>query len=314
MNFLIRFRIFAFLFLLINVGFFFPIFSESKTIKFTLEPERDDIIQYEIELWKAPNFDLEIPFRVLSNPGKIQLFIPNGYEYFRIRAVAKRQVRGFWTDLYSVSSFGKSKPKEPNKIIARKQVTSDVLVPILNKEGTNHFYLTENKIQVKPILNHPMKTTIRYRLNGGPWFVTREPELSFTKDGDYKLEYQVTNELGVSDSIQVWDFSVDLTPPNTEFHWQLPLYRKSSSFFVGPNTNLELQSQDAGSGLDVIRFRTICGKNPPSDWYLWDNKNSWKNIVQSCSEDLDLEISATDKLGNEEVPKKIQIKRFPKEN
>ncbi|TGK79632.1 hypothetical protein EHQ23_18750 [Leptospira bourretii] len=311
-----HFRLFLFWspFLLVSLGFFFPVFSEPKTIKFTLEPERDDIIQYEFELWKEPNFDLEIPFRVVASPGKIQLFIPNGYEYFRIRAVAKRQVRGFWTELYAVNSFGKSKPKEPTKIAERKTATTDVLVPITNKEGTNHFYLTENKIHVRPILSQPMKTSVRYRVNGGPWVVTKQPELTFVNDGNYKLEYQVTNELGISDSMQVWEFSVDKTPPKTEFHWQSPPFRKSSLSFVGPNSHLELLANDTGAGLDSIRFRTICGKNPPSAWYLWDNQTSWTNVIHSCSEDLDLEISATDKLGNEEVPQKIKILHTKKGN
>ncbi|PJZ86096.1 LBF_2017 N-terminal domain-containing protein [Leptospira harrisiae] len=311
MNPFIRFKLFVIfvVFMIPNI----PIVSESKTIQFALEPDREDIIQYEFELWKTPNLDLEIPFRVVSNPGKIQLFIPNGYDYFRIRAVAKRQVRGFWTDLYAVSSFGKPKPKEPTKIIAKKENSNEVLIPISNSAGTNHFYLTENKIQVKPVLSQPMKTSVRYRLNGGPWFVTKQPELTFSKDGDYKLEYQVTNELGVSDSIQVWEFRVDNTPPKTEFHWHSPLFKKSSQLFVGLESNLELTSVDAGSGLDSIRFRTSCGKKNKTDWYLWDSKTSWKDTIQNCTEDIELEISATDKLGNEEIPQKIQIKHHRKE-
>ncbi|PJZ45306.1 LBF_2017 N-terminal domain-containing protein [Leptospira brenneri] len=301
------------IYLLLLVGLSFPIFSESKTLKFTLDPDRDDIIQYEFELWKEPNLDLEIPFRVLSNPGKIQLFIPNGYEYFRIRAVAKRQVRGFWTDLYTVSSFGESKPKEPTKVLSRKSNTTDVIIPIRNDEGKNRFFLTENKIQVKPILTQPIKSSVRYRLNGGPWKVTKEPELSFSKDGDYKLEYQVTNELGVSDTMQVWEFSVDNTPPNTELHWKESLYQKKSIQYLSPKNHLELLSKDTGSGLDSIRFRSTCGQNKQSEWYLWDSKTSWTGLINSCSNDLELEISATDRLGNEEVPKKIQIKH-PKRN
>ncbi|TGK78237.1 hypothetical protein EHQ24_16895 [Leptospira noumeaensis] len=307
MNPLLRLRFSLVLSLLIVTSS--PILSESKNLKFSLEPDREDIIQYEFELWKQTSFDLEIPFRVLSNPGKIQLFIPNGYEYFRIRAVAKRQVRGFWTDLYAVKSFGKPKPKEPTKIVSRKPNTADVLVPISNSEGTNHFFLTENKIQVKPILTHPMKTSVRYRLNGGAWKVTKLPELSFSKDGDYKLEYQVTNELGVSDSMQVWEFSVDNTPPKTEFHWQPEIYKKSSIQYVSKNTNLQLKAIDEGSGLDTIRFRTVCGKNPQSEWFEWDPKNSWMGIIHSCPNDLEIEISAIDRLGNEEVPNKIYLKR-----
>ncbi|EKJ85036.1 hypothetical protein CLV96_0403 [Leptospira meyeri] len=314
MNFFSRFKSFLFWFVFFSIGFFFPIFSESKTIKFTLEPEREDIIQYEFELWKAPNFDLEIPFRVLANPGKIQLHIPNGYEYFRIRAVAKRQVRGFWTELYAVNSFGKPKPKEPTKIIVTKPTTTNVLVPIQKGKGNNQFYLTENKIQVKPILSQPMKTFVRYRVNGGPWVVTKQPELTFSSDGNYKLEYQVTNELGVSDSMQVWEFSVDKTPPKTEFHWSSLPFRKSTHYFVGPKSNLELLSTDTGSGLDSIRFRSVCGKKSPTEWYLWENQTSWANVIHSCLEDLDLEISAIDKLGNEEVPQKIKIIHTKKGN
>ncbi|TGL37309.1 LBF_2017 N-terminal domain-containing protein [Leptospira perdikensis] len=304
---LIRFRfcLFLSLFLFTNI----PIFSESKTIKFTLEPDRDDIIQYEFELWKESNFDLEIPFRVLSNPGKIQLFIPNGYEFFRIRAVAKRQVRGFWTDLYTVSSFGKPKQKEMTKVVSHKSNTTDVIIPILTPEGNNRFFLTENTIQVRPILTLPVKTSVRYRLNGGPWKVTKEPELSFSKDGDYKLEYQVTNELGISDSMQVWEFSVDNTAPNSELYFAPQTHKNKNDQYISSKTNLQIESKDSGSGVDTIRFRTLCGAGPKTDWFLWDPKSSWTHLINSCSQNLEVEISATDKLGNEEIPKKIQIQK-----
>ncbi|MBM9589335.1 hypothetical protein JWG41_02680 [Leptospira sp. 201903075] len=297
------------LYLLLFCGVTSSVFSDSKTIRFTLEPERDDIIQYEMELWKGTSFDLEIPFRVVSNPGKIQLHIPDGYEYFRIRAVAKRQVRGFWTDLFEVNSFGKSKPKEVTKAVPRKTDKTDVLVPIPTKEGTNHFFLTENKIQVRPLAKEKIKTSVRYRINHGPWKVTGVPELSFSKDGDYRLEYQVTNELGVSDSMQIWDFSVDNTPPNTELHFEPITHRNKGKYFISSRTALQVQSDDNGSGVDTIRFRSRCGTGVRSDWYLWDPKSSWTTLIQSCSKDLEVEISATDRLGNEEIPKIIRIQK-----
>ncbi|EMY61006.1 LBF_2017 N-terminal domain-containing protein [Leptospira terpstrae] len=301
------FEYYIFLFLLFGLSL--PIYSDTKTIRFTLEPEREDIIQYEFELWKGRSFDLEIPFRVLSNPGKIQLYIPNGYEYFRIRAVAKRQVRGFWTDLYEVNSFGKTKQKESAKFVAKNQTKTDVIIPIATKEGRNHFFLTESKIQVKPITKETLRTSVRYRLNGGVWKITQVPEFTFSKDGDYKLEYQVTNELGISDSMQVSEFSVDNTPPNTEFLWEPQTYQNKGQKYISANSSLKLQSIDLGSGLDTIRYRSNCEGGQKTDWFLWDPKNSWPTLLQSCSKnkDWELEISATDRLGNEEIPKKIQF-------
>ncbi|XDD52599.1 hypothetical protein AB3N62_08825 [Leptospira sp. WS4.C2] len=289
-------------------GITFPIFSDSKTIQLILEPEREDIIQYEFELWKGTSFDLEIPFRVVSNPGKIQLYIPNGYEYFRIRAVAKRQVRGFWTELFEVNSFGKNKPKETAKIVSQKPMKTDVIIPIPTKDGSSHFYLTESKIQVKPVTKESLKSSVRYRLNGGPWKVTKIPELTFPKDGDYRLEYQVTNELGVSDSMQIWEFSVDNTPPNTDIFWEPQTHKNKGQIYISANTNLKLQAFDLGSGVDVIRFRSSCGTSSKSEWFLWE-QNSWTELLKSCVKDLEVEISATDRLGNEEIPKKIRIKQ-----
>ncbi|EOQ98073.1 hypothetical protein LEP1GSC195_1321 [Leptospira wolbachii serovar Codice str. CDC] len=306
------FKILVYKFLLCGIAF--PIFSESKTIHFTLEPERNDIIQYEFELWKGRSLDLEIPFRVVSHPGKIQLYIPDGYEYFRIRAVAKRQVRGFWTDLIAVNSFGKNKPKETTKVVSRKPTKTDVLIQISSKEGTNHFFLTESKIQVMPVTKETIKTSVRYRLNGGPWKVTQIPELSFTKDGDYRLEYQVTNELGISDSMQVWEFSVDNTPPNTKILWEPETYKNKGQSYISPNTSLKLQSFDLGCGVDTIRFRSSCGSSAITEWFLWDSKNSWTELIKSCSKDLEVEISATDRLGNEEIPKRIVVKQLKQDN
>lgn len=305
------FKIFTYILFL--SGITFPIFSDSKTIQLILEPEREDIIQYEFELWKGTSFDLEIPFRVVSNPGNIQLYIPNGYEYFRIRAVAKRQVRGFWTELFEVNSFGKNKPKETAKVVSQKPIKTDVLIPLPTKDGTNHFFLTESKIQVKPVTKQSVKTSVRYRLNGGSWKLTEIPEFFFSKDGEYRLEFQVTNELGVSDSMQVWEFSVDNTPPNTELIWDPQTHKNKGQIYISTNTNLRLQSFDLGAGVDVIRFRSSCGTSSKSKWLLWE-KNSWNELLKSCVKDLEIEISASDRLGNEEIPKKIRIKQTNQEN
>lgn len=279
---------------------------EAKQIQFNLVPEREDIIQYEIELWKTDDLELEIPFRVLSNPGPVNLFIPEGYEFFRIRAVAKRKVRGYWTELYNVSQFGK-KTKPAEKPIAKIPAKTDILVPIANEKGNQDLYLTSNKIKISSI-SLGKKNQIRYRINGGIWQTSSSPELEFFKDGSYQLEYKVTNELGISDGMQLWDFKVDRTPPKTVITFPIPPFIQKEYSFIGPNYPIQLKTTDNGSGVSTIRYRTTCDENETTEYYLW-NDSTWKEILSSCNKTILLEISAVDRLGNEESPKKIFIHR-----
>lgn len=287
--------------------FWNPLFA--KQIQFALVPDREDIIQYEIELWKSDVLDLEIPFRVLSNPGQINLFIPDGYEYFRIRAVAKRKVRGYWTELYEVNQFGKKKKTKETPMV-KIPVKTDVLVPILTKEGNSELFLTTSQIVIVPVsIGKHFK--IQYRINSGPWQKSTSPELNFLKDGSYRLEYKVTNELGVSDGMQVWEFKVDSTPPETSINFLHPTFQKNGKSFISNQNPIQIFAIDSGSGINSIRYRMTCNGAQSSDYMVW-NETSWKEILSSCQKDLLLEFSAIDRLGNEEIPKKIYIQKSTK--
>ncbi|MGJ4733579.1 LBF_2017 N-terminal domain-containing protein [Leptospira levettii] len=300
-------RIRALLFL-ISFTCHFPL--HAKQIQFSLVPDREDIIQYEIELWKSDELGEEIPFRVLANPGPIHLFIPDGYEFFRIRAVAKRKVRGFWTELYQVALFGK-KPKPVAKPVEKIPVKTDVLVPIPTKEGKPELFLTTNQITIVPTLADK-KIRIQYRINGSPWQTTTSPLLRFSKDGNYRLEYKVTNELGVSDGMQVWEFKVDTRPPVTSISFLSPSFQKNGITYISPKNGLLLRSSDEGSGLSNIRYRSSCGDEQVSEYQIW-LETSWMEILSGCEKNIRLEISAVDRLGNEEVPKQIFIQSLKKD-
>lgn len=305
------FRIFPFLCFVCFVLLFiaFPTKLEAKQIQFSLVPDRDDIIQYEIELWKSDDLELEIPFRVLANPGPIQLFIPEGYEFFRIRAVAKRKVRGFWTDLYNVNSFGK-KPKPVEKAIAKIPVKTDVLVPILTKDGSSELFLTSKQITIVPItITKHFK--VGYRVNGGIWQTTTSPQMDFPKDGNYRLEYKVTNDLGVSDGMQIWEFKVDRTPPETKFWFQTPTFRKSETTYIAPNNHLIVEAKDSGSGISSIRYRYQCEGDQFTDYFVWKEETG-KDLVFICPGNFQLELSSIDRLGNEETPKSIHFQKISK--
>lgn len=305
MNFcFLRFQSSRFRILLIFICFTLHFQLQAKQIQFALVPDREDIMQYEIELWKTDELGGEIPFRVLANPGPISLFIPDGYEFFRIRAIAKRKVRGFWTELYQVASFGK-KPKPVAKPIAKIPVKTDVLVPIESSEGKPELFLTTNQITIVPT-SVDKKIRIQYRINGGPWQTTTSPLLRFSKDGHYRLEYKVTNEIGVSDGMQVWEFKVDSNPPVTSISFLEPPFQKNGTTFISSKNGLLLRSSDEGSGLSNIRYRTTCGTDQVSDYNVW-LESSWKDILSGCEKNILLEISAVDRLGNEEVPKQIFI-------
>ncbi|EOQ88399.1 hypothetical protein LEP1GSC202_3132 [Leptospira yanagawae serovar Saopaulo str. Sao Paulo = ATCC 700523] len=300
-------KLIIFIFLILAIGISQPLFS--KQIQFSLVPDRNDIIQYELELWKTENLEQEIPFRVLSNPGPINLYIPDGYEYFRIRAVAKRKVRGYWTELYAVDTFGK-KPKPKETAIAKVPVKTDVLVPIQTKDGTSELFLTSKQITIVPVtITKHFK--VRYRVNGSNWQTTHSPQLDFPKDGNYRLEYKVTNELGVSDGMQIWEFQVDQTPPESKLFFQSPPFTTQKASFISPKNRLIIQSKDLGSGIGSIRFRYRCDGGSLSEYLIW-NEEIYQDIDSICPGDFQLQVSAIDRLGNEEIPKTIDFKRKSK--
>lgn len=286
------------------------LWGEEKTITFTLAPE-PGVVQFELELWKQQNFDTEIPLRVFKKPGKVELKIPNGYEYFRAAGVAKRQIRGFWSELMSVSSFGKKRNTEKQTpqltTLQKPEETLDILVPIQTKTGEVKQYLTAKKIRIVPEVNSEKKVSYFYRVNSGVWTESLDPEIEINNEGFFNLEFKSIDILGNKEIPKKLFFYVDKTPPTTSVQKENLYLKPSSGYFVSSSNSIIINAIDNDSGVKATYYQPIC-ENSKGDWILLENNYiKLSDLKKFCSTSMKIKLYSVDQVGNREDPIIIQV-------
>lgn len=308
-------RLISFLFLLNSISPYHLLYGNEQTLKFFLTNESRDekVIQYEIELWKEKSMQAEFPIKLLSKPGKVVLKVPSGYDYFRISAIAEKNIRGYWSDLYKVSEFGKPKPivKFEGEIskppIKESGINSDVLLPVPDQTGTLKPYLTSKKIIIKNE-SKLFDTIYTYRLNEGNWIESKTMEVEFQSDGFQVLEYGSTNILGNTEKKKRIEFFTDFTPPNTRYEITPNEFSTNNTIYTHPNAKLQLIAEDLGSGIKATYYQTECnGQNLSERKVIPETGLRFHDLKLDCGGSLKILFYSVDKVGNEESPKNLRI-------
>ncbi|MCZ8342998.1 MAG: hypothetical protein O9301_08205 [Leptospira sp.] len=291
------------------------LYGNEQTLQFSLSSESKDekIIQYEIELWKEKSMEAEFPLKLLAKPGKVILKVPNGYQYFRISGIAERNIRGYWSSLYSISEFGKPKPVSKQSILETKPPknvlpeNTGVLVPISDQNGNLKPYLTTKKITIKD-QNQLYNTVYTYRLNGSSWIESKTLDVEFLSDGFQVLEYGSVNILGNREERKRLEFFTDYTPPTTRYMIEPGGILIKKDFFTHPDAKINLIAEDSGSGVKTIYYQTECdGKNLSIREELPESGLTFNNLKQICDSSLKFIFYSVDQVGNEEKPKHVKI-------
>ncbi|MDF3818826.1 hypothetical protein P3G55_02880 [Leptospira sp. 96542] len=289
------------LFFFIEAMFLANLFGVSGSeIKFNLFAKEADVIQFEIELWKTNDLNGEIPRVVLTNQGRVNLLVPSGYFYFRVRSIAKFQVRGYWSELFSVNGFGSEKPKPTvAKKSESKTPQSNILIPIPDKSGNQNLFLTESKVRIAPITGSQKNIQYYYRYDKGPWIKMSNPELNFEKEGNYVLEYKSIDILGNEELPKQLTFGVDRTPPQTS----VSMSGHQTDRFLSQNSKIKFETTDSGSGVKQTEFRNRCQTNEWSEWIILNSTEiPWYENYKLCETHFELEVRSIDNVGNVETP------------
>ncbi|XMO24237.1 LBF_2017 N-terminal domain-containing protein [Leptospira sp. 'Mane'] len=279
-----------------------------------LDEKNPTILEYEVELSKTTeekNTD-ELRNLKIVKPGRAVLAIPNEFQYFRVRAVAVLNIRGYWTEFYQIKRFPLLKNKQEIKeVVVPKPITKiikpDLFFSLKNGKGELEQFLAEPKLRLSSI-DDTKAHKIFYRLQNQPWQSSENIVLDFPEDGNYELEYYSVDLLGNKEPSQFHQFIVDRTPPNTRILFSKDGFIGNGETYHSYSSDLILESNDAGSGTESTFYRFVCDANSSKDWNKYESAISVQKLSFSeCSNQGFLEYYSRDQVGNIENPNRIRL-------
>ncbi|TGL57526.1 hypothetical protein EHQ58_14730 [Leptospira ognonensis] len=279
--------------------------TESDEFKMTLLLEKDNpaIKEFEIEFWKEIETDTskELPVQKLLKPGRNVITAPMDSKYFRVRAVALLNIRGYWTDFNPIKRFPLQ--KNPNLAVVldvpKIKNTSDVFLKVKNQIGHEDTFLVSPEFMIRE--NSQKTVRYFYRLNDADWRHLAEQTIQIKDEGSFKLEYYGVDLLGNKEPIQQISFSVDRTPPETHLQFEGNTFSNERFFFLAPDVSIRLFSIDSLSGLEKTYFRFGCQLPLQTVWNVYEEAIKIKKLQESkCKQILYLEYYSRDRVGNTE--------------
>ncbi len=293
--------------------FLSPLFAETEIppdeFRMTayLDSENPIILEYEVEFWREKEGDVlngkNFPISKLVPPGRVVLSVPQDYQFFRVRAVARMNIRGFWTEFnqirrYPLTNQTSQSPKQV--FVPRPQTKPDVFLSITNSKNENLTYLTRQNVILQSFDDTETKL-VHYRFSGEPWKKEAKPSLEIAKDGFYELEYRAEDALGNVEKSNYLSFYVDQTPPKTDLQFQSESFRKGEILYLSPKLKIGFSVEEEGSGLDYSLFRNYCKGESPGDWIQYKSPIPFSILSEkSCKNEILLEYYSVDKVGNKE--------------
>lgn len=129
---------------------------------------------------------------------------------------------------------------------------------------------------------------IEYRMDGGPWQTYSVP-LTVMQEGSHTLTYRGVDNLGTIETELTLDFIVDGSPPSSVAGVGSPNYT-AVDLWISPLTEIDIQADDAGSGIQEIEFSIDGG-----GWQVY-----YSPITVSQEGSHTLSYRAMDNIGNVE--------------
>lgn len=280
--------------------------TESGEFKMTLLLENDNpaIKGYEIEFWNEieTKTQTDLPIQKPLKPGRNVITAPKDSKYFRVRAVALLNIRGYWTDFNPITRYPLQKLANNPLVfqVPKLKPSADVFLKLKNQEGKEETYLTAPEFHFMDI----SKKSVRYfyRLNDKDWLIPSKSNIQIMEEGSFKLEYYGVDLLGNQEPIQQVTFSVDRTPPETQLQFQGNTYSNQRYFFLAPDVSIRLFSLDRLSGTDQTFFRTGCQFPLNAEWTVYTETITIKKLQElNCKGSLYLEYYSRDRAGNAET-------------
>ncbi|BDA78779.1 hypothetical protein LPTSP3_g17090 [Leptospira kobayashii] len=275
-----------------------------------LDGKNPIIKEYEIELAQEKEENKSEELRTLKTvkPGRIVLDVPNQFQYFRVRAVALLNIRGYWTEFHQIKRFPFSKNKqEVREVVVPQPITKpDLFFSLKSRNGQLEQYLAEPKLRLSS-KDDTKSNQIFYRLQNSPWQSSENIVIDFPEDGNYELEYYSVDLVGNKEVSQFLQFTVDRTPPSTTARFSEINYVGNGQNYLPYRSELRLETYDAGSGTDSTLYRLVCDKSSPKDWIKYKSPIPLRDLgLEKCEEGV-LEYYSQDQVGNPEIPNRILL-------
>ncbi|MDZ4727218.1 MAG: hypothetical protein SH817_13765 [Leptospira sp.] len=291
---------------------FFHIFLislQSEEIPFQMTlllDEKNPIIkEYEIEFWNQSDLKnkVETPIQKTVPRGRVVITPPSNANFFRVRAVARLNIRGYWTELNPIKRYPLTpKTKDTTKFeVPKPIVITDTFITLKSENQKEVNYLVSPKILLRDSNESKKEITYVYRINEKPWQNIKNESLVFEKDGEYQLEFYGIDTLGNKEKLNRYNFHIDFTPPNTDYQIIGETFNTRDFKFISGNTFLKLNSIDIGSGIESTFYRFVCDLNTKSNWKKYDTQIPISETTNyGCKDKIYFEYYSVDRLGNTE--------------
>ncbi len=271
-----------------------------------LEETNPIIKEYEIEFWQTDKTKdaSELPVQKILKPGRNILVAPPHSNFFRVRAVALLNIRGYWTEMNPIKRYPLAKAEIPSVAkfeVPKPIILNDILVKLLNKNGQLESYLAYPDVFIREP-NESKKTKHFFRINEGVWQESKNESIKFPSDGRYRLEYYSLDVLGNRGSIKLEDFIVDRTPPITNILLLGEIFKTNQFIFINDATKISLEASDENSGVSSTRYRATCIYPNSQEWTTYQEPILIKRLYdKNCKTgELYFEYYSTDRIGNDE--------------
>ncbi|MBI5656745.1 MAG: hypothetical protein HZC44_07985 [Geobacter sp.] len=137
---------------------------------------------------------------------------------------------------------------------------------------------------------------IDYRVDGGPWLPFREI-FTIANEGEHRLEYRSTDNVGNQDAVHTLSLITDTTPPITSLTSSGRSLDSADALYIRQPTTFELDAVDILSGVASREYRIDEGGWLPYGPFRVDDRTT--HVISFRS---------TDQVGNRETAKSVTIK------
>ena len=137
---------------------------------------------------------------------------------------------------------------------------------------------------------------IDYRLDGGPWLLFRET-FTIANEGEHRLEYRSTDNVGNQEAVHTLSLITDTTPPITSLTSSGRFMDSSDALFIRQPTAFDLDAVDMLSGVASREYRIDEGRWVPYEPFRIDDRTT--HVISFRS---------VDQVGNREAAKSVTIR------
>lgn len=135
--------------------------------------------------------------------------------------------------------------------VADAQVVGD----LFDAPSGTRYISSRSKVQLSAQDNKSGVEKIEYSFEGGSYQLYAEPFKLPVKAGAAKLYYRASDKLGNTSDVATLPYSMDIVPPQSQYHIVGPSYQVRSDIYITNATRIVLTSTDDASGVKQTQYQ-----------------------------------------------------------